>query len=198
MKPGKPGFFFGIVFRLGVETDVMRYLIVLSHLLISSLLLSSVQFQEIAVKQAIDSALANKKMVMVVFTSSNCPACSYMENNVFSNLSISDVINASFVSVRSTRATTEGKREQYRYKISILPTTLIIDPEKGEVMRMAGKKDPARFVALINKALKGDYSGGDPIGEFPEASSGNRTPVNVGRTLKWVRKEECRFESTRS
>jgi hypothetical protein len=114
-----------------------------------------------------------------------------MEESVLSDFNFGNLINKEFVCVKSSRETTEEKRENYRYKITMLPTIVIIDPMKGELVRFTGRKELSFLTMAITKTLNGDFSDGDPIIPVDD----DFVPLRIDQVFNpvFLRKEEVYF-----
>lgn len=120
-----------------------------------------IEFRDLTISQALELASKENKIVLVDFYADACPPCKYMENNVFNDRKLGELVNSNFIAIRSHSGNIEGKKEQAKYRIDMLPTILLIDPVKGELLRLKGKKELAAVMSILEDALKGDFSNGD-------------------------------------
>lgn len=139
----------------------ISFLILNIILLFSQSLSAGILFKDLTIAKAVELAAKEGKLVFVDFYADACPPCKYMENNVFNDSKFGSLINENFIAIRSHSGNIEGKKEQAKYRIDILPTILIIDPIKGELTRFRGKKELSFMTAAIENALKGNFEQGD-------------------------------------
>lgn len=138
---------------------------ILSFIMFIFLIAPSVQggilFKELTITQAVELANKEGKLVFVDFYADACPPCKYMEEHVFNAKELGDLINNNFIAIRSHSGNIEGKKEQAKYRIDMLPTMLIIDPENGELVRFRGKKELSYLLSAVQNAVNGNYEQGD-------------------------------------
>ena len=101
----------------------------------------------------LEMAAAEKKLVYVDFHADWCAPCKLMEEEVYKNQELADLMNASFVNYRVDADTESGGRLMTIFEVKSLPTLLFINP-KGEVLvRKSGAALYTEFKELADQAL---------------------------------------------
>jgi thioredoxin-related protein len=122
---------------------------------------AQVKFQEFSVEKALLKGKKENKMVIVYFSSNQCPGCKIMENHVFSNYSLGDLVNENFIVVRSSASSNEGRMEQYLYNIKMYPTQIYFKSDGNELIRLEGKNTLETVRSTVENALSGKYEQSD-------------------------------------
>jgi hypothetical protein len=84
-----------------------------------------------------------------------------MENHVFSNYSLGDLVNENFIVVRSSASSNEGRMEQYLYNIKMYPTQIYFKSDGNELIRLEGKNTLETVRSTVENALSGKYEQSD-------------------------------------
>ena len=80
-----------------------------------------------------------------------CPSCRKLDQKVFGNKEVQDVINANYVFTRLEYESDEGRAFVEKYNISGFPTLLVLD-SSGKVIKQLGLTfDPKQFIAQVKK-----------------------------------------------
>ncbi len=90
-------------------------------------------------KNAFVNAKKENKKVLIYFYTKNCPGCDYLEEE-FSNKSIGDLYNKSFLSYKFD-ANTNGKNAAEYYNVYSFPTMLFVASDGDPVYSMRGYKE---------------------------------------------------------
>ena len=94
-------------------------------------------------------AAANHKMMLVDFSAGWCSACDYMKQNIWSDRHVADALGG-YVPVTVDVDAHPDLAKQYQ--VSELPTTMVIDPTTGAVVRgLEGSPETGQdFIAWLN------------------------------------------------
>lgn len=98
-------------------------------------------------------AKAEHKLIFIDAYTTWCGPCKWMAANVFTNDTVANYYNATFVNAKIDMEAGEGKELAKLYNIHVYPSLLYID-ENGDVLhRAAGSKPSAAFIQLGKDAL---------------------------------------------
>jgi thiol-disulfide isomerase/thioredoxin len=150
--------------------------IIVIALLISFKSMGGIVFQNLTIAQAKELALKEGKMVFVDFFSDQCPPCKIMETTVFIDKDLGVLMAENYIAVRSQSGNIEGKKENSKYRIKMLPTMMFLDPSTSEYYKLEGKKslDTLMFYSLKLKTgiaknpETSESSGINSKSDFPE------------------------------
>lgn len=122
--------------------------------LVASLLVSCA-FADIKWAKSYDAALASakkeKKNVMVMLSREGCPACDYMDNIVFEDTDVEDVINKGFIPVHI-----DIKKDKIPSGLDFIgtPTFHFISPTGKKVERIDGAVKSLKLIEVLNTIKK--------------------------------------------
>lgn len=117
-------------------------------------------------KGGFDEALAkvraqrkgNKLLFVDIFTST-CGPCVMVNTKIFPTKEAGDFFNANFINLKINMLEGEGPEFCKKYKVSAVPTFLIIDENGEEVDRFVGaSKDAAAFIQRAKQAMTTENS----------------------------------------
>ncbi len=97
----------------------------------------------------------NKIIFMDAFTTW-CGPCKWMVKNVFTNDTVANYYNSTFVNAKIDMEAGEGKELAIQYSIQAYPSLLYIDSNGEIVHRAAGSRETADFIQLGKDALNPD------------------------------------------
>ncbi|MBL4886233.1 MAG: thioredoxin family protein [Planctomycetaceae bacterium] len=103
-------------------------------------------------EQAKKQAIAESKPIVAMFTASWCGPCKKMKASTLVDRSVKQLIESHFVAVMID--TDRNRDLTRRFKISAMPTVLIIDPVTGEIDRVRGFQSRNKFLSLLNANKK--------------------------------------------
>ena len=110
-------------------------------------------FREMTFDQAVAAAKSEGKLVFIDVMTSWCGPCKMMARDVFPQKSVGDFMNKKFVSIKIDAEKGEGIQIAKTYKVTAYPTFLLLNPDKSEVARMVGGKQPDGFIAEMERLL---------------------------------------------
>lgn len=100
--------------------------------------------------EALKNAQQKQTHLYVHFTASWCMPCAWMAENTYQNDQVLSQLN-SLVPVSVDIESPAGKALQYKFQIEILPTLLIVDNEKEQII---SKKEKSLSAVELSKWLK--------------------------------------------
>jgi len=127
----------------------------MNKILVALALVSSYAFAQINWAPSYDAALAKaakeKKNVMVMLSKEGCPACDYMENNVFEEQVIEDTINKNFISVHL-----DIHKDKVPLELGYIgtPTFHFLNAKGEKLKRYDGGANIPTFMGILNSVKK--------------------------------------------
>lgn len=105
--------------------------------------------------QALATAAATGKPLLVDFTADWCPPCRQMESQVYAQQRVADAVVAGFMPVKvdMTQPGPAAQRIAERYNVQYLPTLLILMPGGEVVSARAGYQDADALLAWLDAAV---------------------------------------------
>jgi thiol-disulfide isomerase/thioredoxin len=122
-------------------------------LLLTMAVEAQTNFREITFDQAAAAAKSEGKLVFIDVMTSWCGPCKMMARDVFPQKKVGDFMNEKFVCLKIDAEKGEGIQIAKTYKVTAYPTFLLLNPDKSEVGRMVGGKQPDGFIAEIERLL---------------------------------------------
>ena len=113
-----------------------------------------VDFKSISLKEALEQAKAQGKMVFVDCYTTWCGPCKMMTEQVFPQKVAGDFFNAHFVNVKFDMEQGEGKELSARFKIRAYPTFLLLEPDGKERYRIVGGGGLEEFIGRVSRGLQ--------------------------------------------
>jgi len=96
-------------------------------------------------KNGIANAKKYHKTLMIMFTSSDCKQCNYMQSSIYEDKKISNYINKHFVYLEL------DKDDNHGYNIVIAPTVYFINKNGKTVGKIVGARNPEQFLKELKK-----------------------------------------------
>ncbi len=116
--------------------------------------MAQTNFREIAYKEALAAAKAEKKLVFIDFYTSWCGPCKMMMKNIFPLKEVGDYLNAKFVCIKIDAEKGEGPELAKKYKVKAYPTFVVIDAtEKVLMTKEGGSMDGISFITSIDRQI---------------------------------------------
>jgi thioredoxin-related protein len=144
-----------------METYSHKSVLTFLFIVLQVSIFAQIKFQDLTIEKAIEKAKTEKKQVFFYFSSDQCSFCKIMESQVFTDPALGKLINENYIAVRSADNIKAWRLEQYEYQIKIYPTIIFMDYEKGEVVRLEGKKSLEIVKKASEDVLVRIYDSGD-------------------------------------
>jgi len=96
-------------------------------------------------QNGIANAKKYNKTLMIMFTSSDCKQCNYMQSSIYEDIEISNYINKYFVYLEL------DKDANKRFNIVIAPTIYFINSKGKRVGKIVGARNPEVFLKELKK-----------------------------------------------
>jgi len=122
---------------------ISRLIIVLSILTIS--LSAEITSLATSYQNGIANAKKYNKTLMIMFTSSDCKQCNYMQSSIYEDKKISRYINKNFIYLEL------DKDNNYGYDVIIVPTLYFINSKGKTVGKIVGARNPELFLKELRK-----------------------------------------------
>ena len=130
---------------------MLNHLISILFLFISfSPLLAQPIFRESGFEEVVSLAEQKDKLVYVFAVRSWCVPCDEMEATVFSDSSVSDVINQNFIPLKQNIETPFGSKFAMKYRVKRAPEHLFFNSKGQLIRRFSGRLDSDSFLDLAN------------------------------------------------
>jgi thiol-disulfide isomerase/thioredoxin len=99
---------------------------------------------------ALKTAKASKKLVMVDVYADWCPPCKQMDKVTFANPKVIAFAKDKFVPVKVDGDSDDGKKFTAKFNVDAYPTFIFVDGEGKEQDRLVGGMGPAQFLTKID------------------------------------------------
>ncbi|WP_415328390.1 thioredoxin family protein [Chryseobacterium sp. MMS23-Vi53] len=135
----------------------------------------AIQFQDMPFKDLVAKAKKENKIVFIDAYASWCGPCKMMEKNVFTQKSVGDYFNSSFVNARFDMEKGEGREIAAKYGVRSYPTYLFLNGDGELVSQNFGYMEESMFLTMAqdvnspnNKkgSLKERFAKGEKDPEF--------------------------------
>lgn len=133
----------------------------------------------------LDQVKNQGKKILVSFTAEWCTPCKIMDESIFNDLEIANLINDNFIAVKADVDSPEGNEWNELYNANYLPTTIFSKESGIEIERLNGTPSRDEFLNLLKKILAKDSS--PPKATF--AKSVESPEVSEPAPMKVVEKE---------
>lgn len=105
--------------------------------------------EPIELNEALALAERSNKLVLADMSAIWCPTCRKLDNSVFSDPSVHDEINKSFIFSRIEYDSEQGEEFMKKYKVRGFPTLLILNDKGEKITRLPLTFDPAEFKQML-------------------------------------------------
>jgi len=134
--------------------------IFLLPLFVSGLLINAqtkqIIFETGLVSAALDKAKKENKLVFIDAYTTWCGPCKSMAKNVFTNDTVADYFNKTFINYKMDMEKGEGVEFAKKYQVKCYPNLLFIDGDGNLIHRGAGGLAPRFFIELASNSLNPD------------------------------------------
>jgi thiol-disulfide isomerase/thioredoxin len=120
-------------------------------LLTSPIFAEEVNFIKDNVRVAIDKAASEGKLVFLDFWADYCSPCQLMEKYTFTDPSVIERMNGSYVPVRINIETFEGYDLKAQYNVRLLPTIIVLNSKGKQVARFEESMSGSKLTAILAK-----------------------------------------------
>ncbi|MGB6031380.1 MAG: thioredoxin family protein [Bacteroidota bacterium] len=115
-----------------------------------------VEFVSMDLDEALASARAQEKMVLIDVWADGCAPCKRLEKQVFSENEVGGFVNSRFVCLKVNVKDTLGKQIHKKYEVAGFPTVLFLDSGGGEIDRLFGyDDDPDSYFKTLQEYASG-------------------------------------------
>ena len=143
-----------------------------------------VDFKSVSLKEALEQAKTQGKMVFVDCYTTWCGPCKMMTEQVFPQKEAGDFFNTHFVNVKFDMEKGEGKELSTRFKIKAYPTFLLLEPDGKERYRIVGGGDLEEFIGRVSRGLQEKNSLPVLEKEFKTGKMSKRRMLDLVMTLQ--------------
>ena len=134
-----------------------------------------IHFEQSSFKEILAKAKKEKKLVFLDAMASWCGPCKMMDKNVFSQKSVGDYYNATFINAKIDMEKGEGLEIARKYEVRSYPTYLFIDGDGQLITRNLGYMPENTFLEVgqeaqanigVGETMKAKFEKGEKDPEF--------------------------------
>lgn len=107
-----------------------------------------IQFTDVAWRDVLKQAKAQKKIIFLDAYASWCGPCKMLQKNVFTQKSVGDYYNSRFINVKMDMEKGEGPALAQVYPLEAYPTLLFIDGNGRVMKKVLGYQSPEDLIAI--------------------------------------------------
>ena len=102
-------------------------------------------------RAGMNRAASEGKLVFLEFSASYCTPCKIMDEYTFTNPSVIDRMNKGYVPVKINIQSFDGFDLKNQYKVTVLPTIIILDSKGRQVVRYEETMGAAKLAGILDK-----------------------------------------------
>ena len=128
-------------------------IVLILALITTSMFSQGVQFENVTLKEAIEKAKQENKIVFIDCYTTWCAPCKWMSKEVFTHEKVGNYFNQNFVNLKIDMARGEGPDIEKIYNVVNYPTLLFIDTDMKLLHKLVGGKTVDELIEEAQNAL---------------------------------------------
>ncbi|WP_262148335.1 thioredoxin family protein [Chryseobacterium foetidum] len=160
----------------------MKNLVTTFFVLIFSLTFAQeegIKFDQSSFKDLLAKAKKEKKLLFIDAYAVWCGPCKMMDKNVFTQKSVGDYFNKSFISSRIDMEKGEGREIAQKFSVRSYPTYLFLNGDGEMVSQNYGYMEPGLFLSMAQDVNAGNSKGGSLKDRFAKGESSPEFLMNI-------------------
>lgn len=125
------------------------YLFFAVHTYLGKEALEATGLQSTELSEALRQAEINDRYILADMSAIWCPTCRKLDQRIFSNEKVKQVILENYIFTRLEYENEEGKAFMKRHGIKAFPTLLILDKDEKKLLQLPLTFDPELFVDYL-------------------------------------------------
>jgi thioredoxin-related protein len=142
-----------------------------------------IKFDQSAFKDLLARAKKEKKLVFIDAYAVWCGPCKMMDKNVFTQKSVGDYFNKTFVSSRIDMEKGEGREIAQKFAVRSYPTFLFLNADGELVSQNYGYMEPSLFLSMAQEVKAGNSKEGSMKERFAKGEKSPEFLMNVMKSL---------------
>lgn len=138
-----------------------------------------IKFDQSAFKDLLARAKKEKKLVFIDAYAVWCGPCKMMDKNVFTQKSVGDYFNKTFVSSRIDMEKGEGREIAQKFAVRSYPTFLFLNGDGELVSQNYGYMEPSLFLSMAQEVKAGNSKEGSMRERFAKGEKSPEFLMNV-------------------
>lgn len=138
-----------------------------------------IKFDQSSFKDLLAKAKKEKKLVFIDAYAVWCGPCKMMDRNVFTQKSVGDYFNKSFISSRIDMEKGEGREIAQKFSVRSYPTYLFLNGDGEMVSQNYGYMEPGLFLSMAQDVNAGNSKGGSLKDRFAKGESSPEFLMNI-------------------
>lgn len=138
-----------------------------------------IKFDQSAFKDLLARAKKEKKLVFIDAYAVWCGPCKMMDKNVFTQKSVGDYFNKTFVSSRIDMEKGEGREIAQKFAVRSYPTFLFLNGDGELVSQNYGYMEPSLFLSMAQEVKAGNSKEGSMKERFAKGEKSPEFLMNV-------------------
>lgn len=138
-----------------------------------------IKFDQSAFKDLLARAKKEKKLVFIDAYAVWCGPCKMMDKNVFTQKSVGDYFNKTFVSSRIDMEKGEGREIAQKFAVRSYPTFLFLNADGELVSQNYGYMEPSLFLSMAQEVKAGNSKEGSMKERFAKGEKSPEFLMNV-------------------